>query len=134
MTRKITENRRKAVFQYELLGGRSDFKDVIWSRMESLEVVDVFAPLMNVLWPLHQISAQYQFSSFSTFLLVDFLISTFEMLARSSSGWILDYFLDKAWSYLFQIEFAADNSHYLILYLNFCDSCSNLKILYADQM
>ena len=33
---------KKAVFQYELLGGSSDFKGVIWSGMESLGVVDVF--------------------------------------------------------------------------------------------
>ena len=36
------ENGKEAVFQYELLGGSFDFKDVIWSRMESLEVVNVF--------------------------------------------------------------------------------------------
>ena len=51
-----------------------------------------FAPFLNVLRPLHQILSRYQFLSFFTFLFVDFLILTFEMLARSSSGWVLDYF------------------------------------------
>ena len=93
-----------------------------------------FAPLLNVLRPLHQILAQYQFSSFFIFLFLDFLILTCEMLARSSSGWVLDYFLGKAWSYLFHIKKEVVNSHYFVPYLNFCDSFPNLKIRCVCQI
>ena len=80
---------------YGSLLGSSDFKDVIWSRMESLEVIDVFCTASEC--------ATTFTSNFSTififiifhFLFMDFLILIAEMLARSSSGWVLHCFLAK---------------------------------------
>ena len=50
-----------------------------------------FAPLPNVLRPLHLILARCHFWSFFTFFL-DFLTLMVEISKRSSSGWVLDYF------------------------------------------
>ena len=84
-----------------------------------------FAPLLNVLRPLHHILAQYQFSSFFIFLFLDFLILTCEMLARSSSGWVLDYFLDRTWSYLLQTHFVILNSKNSSISVDFCIFAQN---------
>ena len=40
--RKIRKNRKIATFRDEFFSGSSDFKDEIWSEMESLGVLDVF--------------------------------------------------------------------------------------------
>ena len=39
---KSAKNRKITIFQDEFLSGSSDFKDEIWSEMESLGVLDVF--------------------------------------------------------------------------------------------
>ena len=76
---------KKSVFQYELLGGSSDFKYIIWSRMESLEVLDVFCTAFECATTFtSNFSTISIFIIFHFFLFLDFLILTAEMLARSS--------------------------------------------------
>ena len=42
ITRKIRKIAKMAIFRDELFGGSSDFNNEIWSKMESLSVLDVF--------------------------------------------------------------------------------------------
>ena len=102
--------------------------------MESLGVVDVFCTTSECATTFTSNFITISIFIIFTFLFVDFLILTFEMLARNSLGWVLDYFLDRTWSYLLQKQNVAVNSHYFVPYFNFCDSCSNLKIFRVGQM
>ena len=102
--------------------------------MESLEVVDVFCTASECATTFTSNFSTISIFIIFIFLILDFLILTCEMLARSSSGWVLDYFLDRTWSYLFQKQDVYSNSHYFVPYFSFCDSCPNLKILCMGQM
>ena len=63
---------KKAVFKYELLGGSSDFKDQIWSEMESLVVVDVFCTTSEC-----ATTSTSHFSTISIFIILHFFIFGF---------------------------------------------------------
>ena len=83
-----------------------------------------FAPLPNVLRPLHLILARCHFWSFLTFFL-DFLTLMIEISTRGSSGRVLDYFLDKTWSYLLQTHFVLLNSKNSSISVDFCIFAQN---------
>ena len=59
------------------------------------------------------------------FFFLDFLILMVEISTRSSSGWVLDYFLDKTWSYLLQTHFVLLNSKNSSISVDFCIFAQN---------
>ena len=59
------------------------------------------------------------------FFFLDFLTLMVEISTSSSSGWVLDYFLDKTWSYLLQIYFVLLNSKNSSISVDFCIFAQN---------
>ena len=94
--------------------------------MESLEVVDVFCTASECATTFtSNFSTISIFIIFHFFLFLYFLILTCEMLARNSWGWVLDYFLDKTWSYLLQTHFVLLNSKNSSISVDFCIFAQN---------
>ena len=95
-----------------------------------------FAPLLNVLRPLHHILAQYQFSSFFIIFFWFWIFSFWH--AKCWRGILQDEFLIIFWvkhdHICSRFNYVAINSHYFVPYLNFCDSFPNLKIMYVCQI
>ncbi len=83
------ENRKKGksrFFRDEFLGGSSDFKDEIWSEMESLGVLDVFCTTSEC-----AMTSTSKFIKIRIFIIFDLFFWTFanllvEISSRSSSG------------------------------------------------
>ena len=64
---KIGKKWKIAIFWDEFLGGSSDFKDEIWSEMESLGVLDVFCTTSEC-----ATTSTSKFSKMSIFIIFDF--------------------------------------------------------------
>ena len=85
-------------FRDEFFSGSSDFKDEIWSEMESLGVLDVFCTYSEC-----ATTSTSKFSKMSIFIIFStFFPKMFEKMVkistRSSSGWVLGDFWDRTWS------------------------------------
>ena len=111
-------------FRNQFFSGSSDFKDKIWSGMESLGVLDVFCTTSEC-----AATSTSNFSKISFFIILlfflDFLTLMVEMSTRSSSGWVLDYFWDRTWSYLLQTHFVLLNSKNFSILIDFCIFAQN---------
>ena len=70
-----------SVFENELSGGNSDFKDVIWSRIESLEVVDVFCTASECATTFTS-----NFSTISIFIIFHFFVFGFSHFDMRNFG------------------------------------------------
>ena len=112
-------------FRNEFFSGSSDFKDEIWSEMESLGVLDVFCTTSECAATFTSNFSKMSFFIIFDFFFLDFLTLMVEISTRSSSGWVLDYFLDKTWSYLLQTHFVLLNSKNSSISVDFCIFAQN---------
>ena len=73
-------------FRNEFFSGSSDFKDGIWSEMESLGVLDVFCTTSEYAAIFTSNFSKMSFFIIFDFFCLDFLTLMIEISKRSSSG------------------------------------------------
>ena len=73
-------------FRNEFFSGSSDFKDGIWSEMESLGVLDVFCTTSECAATFTSNFSKMSFLIVFDFVFLDFLTLMVEISTRSSSG------------------------------------------------
>ena len=99
--RNIHKNTKNLIFEDELFGGSSYFMNEIWSKMESLTILNEFCTLSECNTTFTSKFIKIQILWISTFHFLDFTNSMVEISTRSSSGWVIAHILDRTWSYLF---------------------------------
>ncbi len=111
-------------FRNEFFSGSSDFKDEIWSEMESLGVLHVFCTTSEC-----AVTFTSNFSKMSSWTIFDFFSWIFSLWWSKSKRGVLQLnswlFLDRTWSYLLQTHFVLLNSKNSSISVDFCIFAQN---------